>query len=53
MSELQECKAKSEKIPGLLSEISRLRGSSRASIKALAEQDKMLSKCLYVLVDGF
>lgn len=41
--ELQDCKIKVEKIPGLLAEIARLRGSSRASIKALAEQDKLLS----------
>jgi chromosome segregation ATPase len=41
--ELQDCKIKVEKIPGLLAEIARLRGSSRASNKALAEQDKLLN----------
>ena len=41
--ELQDCKIKVEKIPGLLAEIARLRGSSRASIKALAEQDKLMN----------
>jgi DNA repair exonuclease SbcCD ATPase subunit len=42
LSELAGCKSKVEKIPGLLAEIARLRGSARASIKALAEQDKVL-----------
>lgn len=42
--ELQDCKIKVEKIPGLLAEIARLRGSSRASIKALAEQDKLMNQ---------
>lgn len=41
--ELQDTKIKGEKIPGLLAEIARLRGGTRASIKALAEQDKLLS----------
>ncbi len=40
--ELQEAKLKGEKIPGLLAELSRLRGGARASIKALAEQDKLM-----------
>ena len=34
---------KIEKLPGLLSEQARLRGSSRASVKALQEHDKTLS----------
>eukprot|EP00981_Chlorochromonas_danica_P004567 scaffold912_cov187-Ochromonas_danica.AAC.45 len=42
VTEFQDCKNKVEKIPGLLAEIARLRGSARASIKALSEQDKML-----------
>jgi DNA repair exonuclease SbcCD ATPase subunit len=41
--ELNESKLKTDKIPGLLSEIARLRGSSRASVKALVEQDKSLA----------
>lgn len=42
-SELADSKVKVDKIPGLLAEIARLRGSSRASIKALMEQDKLIS----------
>lgn len=42
--ELQEFKLKAEKIPGLMAEIGRLRGSSRASVKALVEQDKLLTQ---------
>jgi hypothetical protein len=42
-NELSETKMKVDKIPGLLAEIARLRGSSRASIKALMEQDKLIS----------
>jgi hypothetical protein len=42
-SELSEYKMKVDKIPGLLAEIARLRGSSRASIKSLMEQDKLIS----------
>jgi hypothetical protein len=42
--ELQDTKIKGEKIPGLLAEIARLRGGTRASIKALAEQDKLLAQ---------
>jgi hypothetical protein len=41
--ELEDCKMKIEKLPGLLSEQARLRGSSRASVKALQEHDKTLS----------
>jgi hypothetical protein len=41
--ELEDCKMKIDKLPGLLSEQARLRGNSRASVKALAEHDKMLS----------
>jgi hypothetical protein len=40
----QEHRVQIEKIPGLLSEVARLRGSSRASMKALSEQDKLLSQ---------
>lgn len=40
--ELAEYKVKIDKVPGLLAEIARLRGSSRASVKALSEQDKYL-----------
>lgn len=43
-NELKEAKIKCEKIPSLLAEISRLRGSNRASIKALSEQDKVFSQ---------
>lgn len=42
--ELMENKMKVEKIPGLLTEQARLRGSSRASVKALKEQDKTLNQ---------
>lgn len=42
--ELQDCKVKLEKMPAVLSEMSRLRGSSRASVKALVEQDKQLAQ---------
>ena len=42
-TELSEYKMKVDKIPGLLAEIARLRGSSRASIKSLMEQDKLIS----------
>lgn len=41
--ELEDCKMKIEKLPGLLSEQARLRGSSRASVKALQEHDKTLN----------
>lgn len=41
--ELDDCKMKIEKLPALLSEQARLRGSSRASVKALQEHDKTLS----------
>lgn len=34
-----------DKVPGLLTEIARLRGTSRASTKALSEQDKYLHEC--------
>jgi predicted RNase H-like nuclease (RuvC/YqgF family) len=43
--ELAEYKVKIDKVPGLLAEIARLRGSSRASVKALSEQDKYLLEC--------
>lgn len=43
VDEISDMKMKIEKIPGLLAEISRLRGSSRASLKSLQEQDKLLS----------
>ena len=41
--ELQECKIKIEKLPILLAEVARLRGSSRAAVKALNEQDKIIA----------
>lgn len=41
--ELEEYRMKCEKLPALLSEQARLRGSSRASVKALNEQDKALN----------
>ena len=42
MQELTEHKLKSEKIPALVSEIARLRGSSRATSKTLEQQDLVL-----------
>jgi len=42
VEEISDTKMKIEKIPGLLAEIARLRGSSRASLKSLQEQDKLL-----------
>ena len=42
--ELAEYKVKIDKVPGLLTEIARLSGTSRASIKALSEQDKYLNE---------
>jgi len=41
--ELHDYKIKVEKIPDLVAEVARLRGSSRASVKALTEQDKTLA----------
>ena len=41
---LRDCKNKIDKIPGLLAEIARLRGSSRASVKSLNEQDQFLKQ---------
>ena len=41
--ELNDCKIKVERIPHLLTEVARLRGSSRASMKALSEQDKQIA----------
>jgi small-conductance mechanosensitive channel len=38
LDELQEYKIKIEKLPILLAEVARLRGSSRAAVKALTEQ---------------
>jgi len=42
--ELEDSKFKVEQLPGLLSEQARLRGSSRAAVKALMEQDKVLAQ---------
>jgi small-conductance mechanosensitive channel len=43
LEELQEYKIKIEKLPILLAEVARLRGSSRAAVKALTEQDKIIT----------
>jgi hypothetical protein len=43
-NELNDYKLKVEKIPSLMAEIARLRGSSRASMKALMEQDKQIDE---------
>jgi len=42
VEEISDMKIKIEKIPGLLAEIARLRGSSRAALRSLSEQDKLL-----------
>ena len=43
-TQLKEAKTRVEKIPGVLAEIARLRGTSRAAAKSLNEQDAFLSQ---------
>lgn len=43
LATIEDYRNKIDKIPGLLAEIARLRGSARASVKALTEQDKLLT----------
>lgn len=42
-TQAQDYRIQVEKIPGLLAEIARLRGTSRASLRALSEQDKNIA----------
>ena len=42
--DLQEFKAKVDKLPGLVGDVAKLRASSRASVHALKEQDKLFEQ---------